>query len=180
VRKILILFGALSIIAIGCGGGSSKTTASASSQQSTAGGSANQPVALPGTTNDKGTQTASGNDINVELNDFYIEPTFIKATPGQSLTLHLKNAGQNAHTFTSASLNVDKELQPGETADVQVMMPQSGATEFHCRFHQGSGMQGAFFFNNGDTLVGAGTGGASGSSNSSSSSTSNNGGYNYN
>jgi hypothetical protein len=91
--------------------------------------------------------------------------------------LHLKNEGTTAHTFTSASLNVDKTLQPDQTADVQVMLPQTGATQFHCNFHQGSGMQGAFFFNVGDSVAGAG-GGAPASSSSTSSSS--NGGYNYN
>ena len=69
-----------------------------------------------------------------------------------------------------------RRLQPDQTADVQVTLPQTGATEFHCNFHQASGMQGAFFFNAGDTVAGTGAGGG----NSSSSSTSNNGGYNYN
>ena len=176
VRKVLILLGVAAVIVAGCGGSSSSTTASTSSQ----GGNANQPVSLPGTTNDKGTQTATGNEITVELDDFYFNPTFVKGTPGQALTLHLKNEGKNAHTFTSASLNVDQTLQPGQNADVQVMLPQSGATEFHCNFHKSSGMQGAFFFNAGDTVAGAGgssSGGAGGGSSSSSSST---GGYNYN
>jgi plastocyanin len=175
VRKVLILLGTAAIVFVGCGGGSSTTSASTSSQS----GNASQPVSLPGTTNDKGTQTASGNEITVELDDFYFNPTFIKGTPGQALTVHLKNEGKNAHTFTSAALNVDKTLQPGQDADVQVMLPQTGATEYHCQFHQSSGMQGAFFFNTGDTVAGAGAGGGAGANSSSSSSTSNNG-YNYN
>ena len=88
------------------------------------------------------------------MDDFYFNPTFIQGTPGQSLTLHLKNEGKNAHTFTSAALNVDKTLQPGQDMDVQVMLPQAGATEFHCNFHQSQGMQGAFFFKTGDAVGG--------------------------
>ena len=77
------------------------------------GGNANQPVSLPGTTNDKGTKSPTGNEIEVELDDFYFSPTFIQGTPGQALTLHLKNEGKNTHTFTSTALNVDQTLQPG-------------------------------------------------------------------
>jgi plastocyanin len=154
VRKTLILLGVMATVAVGCGGGSSTTASSSSSSSS--GANASTPVSLPGQTNNKGTKTASGNSIGVELDDFYFEPTFIQGTPGQSLTLHVKNEGKNAHTFTSASLNVDKTLQPDQSMDVQVTLPQTGATEFHCNFHQSQGMQGAFFFQTGDTVAGAG------------------------
>jgi len=136
-------------------------------------------VSLPGKTNDHGTKSPDGNELEVELDDFYFGPTFVKATPGQTLTLHLKNEGSTTHTFTSAALGVDKTLQAGESADVQVTLPQTGATEFHCSFHQSIGMQGAFFFNDNDTVGGNGAGAAPGSSTSSSSSGSN-GGYDYN
>jgi plastocyanin len=150
----MILLGVVTLITAACGGGSSSTSASEQSQSS--GG--NRPVALSGTTNNMGTETASGSELNVELDDFYFKPTFIKGTPGQMLTLHLENEGKNAHTFTSAALNVDETLQAGEKTDVQVTLPQSGATEYHCSFHQSSGMQGAFFFNAGDTVAGSGAG----------------------
>jgi len=174
VRKILILLGVMATVAVGCGGGGSTATSSSSSQSS---GNASQPVSLPGQTNNKGTKSATGNDIEVELDDFYFNPTFIQGTPGQTLTVHLKNEGKNAHTFTSTALNVDKTLQPDQTMDVQVMLPQAGATAFHCSFHQGQGMQGAFFFKTGDTVGAAGAGaGASTASVSSSTSSSP---YNY-
>jgi plastocyanin len=174
VRKTLILLGVMAIVAVGCGGGSD-TAASGSSSQS--GGNASQPVSLPGQTNDKGTKSPTGNEIEVELDDFYFSPTFIQGTPGQSLKLHLKNEGKNPHTFTSSALNVNQTLQPDQNMDVQVTLPQAGATEFHCSFHQGQGMQGAFFFKSGDTVSGSGAGTGAGASSVSSSSSS--GPYNY-
>jgi hypothetical protein len=85
----------------------------------------------------------------------------------------LKNDGQNPHTFTSTAFGIDQQVNAGETKDVQITLPQSGATEFHCKFHQQSnGMQGAFFFKDGDTVAGAGAGASSSSSSSA-------GGYNY-
>jgi plastocyanin len=179
VRKIMLLIGMVTVVAAGCGGGSSTTASNGSASGSN--GAASTPVSLPGTTNNKGTKTPSGNEIEVEMDDFYFNPTFIQGKPGQTLTLHLKNEGKNTHTFTSAALGVDQTLQPDKTADVQVTLPQSGATEFHCNFHQSSGMQGAFFFNTGDVVGGAGAGAKSGSTTTSTTSTttSNNGGYNY-
>jgi plastocyanin len=173
VRKILILLGVMALVAVGCGG-SSSTSASGSGSET--GGNGSQPVSLPGQTNNKGTKSPTGNAIDVEMDDFYFQPTFIQGTPGQTLTLHLKNEGKNAHTFTSAALNVDKTLQPDQSMDVQVTLPQSGATEFHCNFHQGMGMQGAFFFKTGDTVGGAGGGGAPVTT---APTTTSNGGYNY-
>jgi plastocyanin len=132
---------------------------------------------LPGQTNDKGTKSPTGDEIEVELDDFYFSPTFIQGTPGQSLKLHLKNEGKNPHTFTSSALNVNQTLQPDQNMDVQVTLPQAGASEFHCSFHQGQGMQGAFFFKSGDTVSGSGAGTGAGASSVSSSSSS--GPYNY-
>jgi len=163
MRKILILAGAVLLLAAGCGS-SSKSSTSAGSNSS----SASTPVPLAGNTENKGTQDLSGNSIEIELDDFYISPTFIKGgTPGATVTLHLKNDGENIHTFTSAALGVDEQLSAGATKDVTITLPQSGATEFHCRFHQQSnGMQGAFFFKDGDTVAGLSGAGSSSSSTS--------------
>jgi plastocyanin len=158
MRKILILLGAVAVFVAGCGGGGSSTA-----------------VKLSGNTTNKGTKDLTGSAIDLEQDDFYFNPTFIKGgTPGATITVHLKNEGKNPHTFTSASLGVDQVVNPDETKDVTITLPQSGASEFHCRFHQQSnGMQGAFFFKDGDTVVG----GAVPASSSSSSSV---GGYDYN
>jgi plastocyanin len=162
MRKILILLGAVAVLVTGCGGSSSST-----------------PVKLSGSTTNKGTKDLSGTEIEVEADDFYFNPTFIKGgAPGATITVQLKNDGKNPHTFTSSTLGVDQQVGPGETKAVQVTLPQSGASEFFCRFHQQTnGMQGAFFFKDGDTLTGAGAG--TGASSSSSSSSSGGGGYNY-
>jgi plastocyanin len=144
MRKILILLGVVAILAAGCGSDSSKA-------------SSGTPVQLPGNTTNKGTKDVSGASVDIELDDYYFNPTFLRGgSPGSTITLHLKNESKEPHTFTSSALHADKTLNAGETADVQVTLPQSGASEFHCTFHQQSnGMQGAFFFKDGDTVAGA-------------------------
>ena len=127
-------------------------------------------MSLPGTVNKGETGDATSGTLEVELDDFYFGPTYIKAMPGQTIKLHLSNEGKTDHTFTSSALNVDQQLSPGQAADVTVTMPMSGATQFHCRFHESSGMQGAFYFNAGDAVGGA--------SASSSADTGGDGGYN--
>jgi plastocyanin len=157
MRKILILLGSVAVFVAGCGGSSSST-----------------PVKLSGNTTNKGTKDLAGTSVDLEQDDFYFNPSFIKGgTPGATITVHLKNTGKNPHNFTVKSQNIDKTVDPGGTADVQLALPQSGATEFFCKFHQQSnGMQGAFFFKDGDTVAGAGAGASSSSSSSA-------GGYNY-
>lgn len=103
------------------------------------------PVSLSGTTNDHGTKTASAT-MELELDDFYFNPTFIKATAGQKITVTVKNEGKATHTFTSTELgSVDEEVAPGATKTVTVTAPASGSGVFFCRFHRSSGMQGAVF-----------------------------------
>ena len=81
----------------------------------------------------------------MELDDFYFEPTYIKVSPGQKIELEVKNEGSATHTFTSSDLNVDDELAPDATKTVTVTAPMTaGLTEFHCNFHSGMGMRGAF------------------------------------
>ncbi len=152
MRKLVIVLAAVAVFVVGCGGGGSSSSST--------------PVKLSGTTANKGTKDIANNAIDVELQDFAFSPTFIKGgAAGSTVTLHLKNTGRNPHTFTSTVLaGGEKTLAPGEATDVQVTLFQSGATEFHCRFHQQSnGMQGAFFFKDGDTVAAAGGGSSSSS-----------------
>jgi plastocyanin len=124
------------------GSSSSSTTTKAKEQAAAA------LVKLPGKTNNKGTKDLStkgaSTSTEVEQDDYYFEPTFMKVAPGQKVTLELHNEGKATHTFTSTQLGVDKEVAPDSKATVTVTMPMSGTATFFCRFHQSLGMQGAF------------------------------------
>lgn len=126
----------VALVAVGCGGGSDDSSSS--------GSNASPPVSLSGTVTNKGTKTASGS-MEIELDDLYFNPTFVKATPGQKITIELKNEGKQAHTFTSTALGVDEELAAGTTKKITITAPQTGNSPWFCRFHVGAGMQGAVF-----------------------------------
>src|SRR5690242_20608798 len=117
MRKIMVLLAVVGIVMAGCGSSDKKTTAGAGASSSSASGSgsaAKAPVSLPGTTNDDGGQgDATSGSLTVELEDFYITPTFAKAKPGAKVKISLKNTGGSPHTFTSTALGVDETLQPG-------------------------------------------------------------------
>src|SRR5262249_13856700 len=124
------------------------------SSSSTTKGEGKPPAALvklPGATNNKGTKDLSTKGASTEgegeQDDFYFKPTIMKVAPGQKIEVELENEGQATHTFTSTQLGVDKEVEPGKKATVEVTMPMSGNAVFFCRFHRSSGMQGAFVVN---------------------------------
>jgi plastocyanin len=154
----------LAFIAAGCGssGGSdaSATTAVTGGSTTAASGSSDAPVKLQGTVNDKGTKDISGGGdqahLEMELDDDYFSPTYIKAAPGATVTVELENEGDTPHTFTLDDGSVDKKLDPGAKATVEVTIPQDGPLRFSCDFHGSMGMQGAFYTGRNGSTASAG------------------------
>ena len=137
IRRIPMLAAALVLIlALAACGGSSKGKESEEATTTTIGGQAVES---------HGTKDVSGETgkVEIEMYDYYFEPTVLKGTPGQKVELELKNEGKAAHTFTISDQMVDKEVQPGDETETEVTFPQSGELTFVCKFHQSSGMVGA-------------------------------------
>src|SRR5262249_37422677 len=110
--------------------------------ESSGGGGGGQRSIAGVNANDHGTKTVS-KETEVELDDYYFEPTVIQGKAGQKVTLELKNEGQVEHSFTLAAQNIDKTIEPGADAKVTVTIPASGVVSFYCKFHKSSGMAGA-------------------------------------
>ena len=153
----------VSVVAVGllvlgaCGSSSSGKKSSGSSSKT-----GSEPVSLPGSVTNKGTRdVSSATSVAVEADDYYFEPTFIKAKPGETLTVQLKNEGKQPHTFTITGM-ADQMLNPDQQATVQVTVPQSGALNFYCRFHRSMGMQGAIFTSAGQAVATGASSGAGG------------------
>jgi plastocyanin len=127
MRRLLATLSLVALVAVGCGGGSSKA-----------------PVSLPGPTNNHGTKTAR-DDLAVVADNYSFSPTFLTASAWQKFTVQLRNDGSARHTFTSPTMNIDLELAPGAARSITLTAPASGSVEFHCRFHQSQGMQGAVY-----------------------------------
>jgi plastocyanin len=141
-RGVVIVAGCLLLLAAaGCGSSSSSSSGGTTTEESGGGGQR----AIAGVhANDHGTKAVEDNGkTEVELDDFYFEPTVLEGKPGQKVTLELKNEGDTEHTFTIDSENVDQELGPGEEAEVDVTIPKSGVVSFYCKFHKSDGMAGA-------------------------------------
>ena len=128
----------LVFVAAGCGG-SSKSSSSSGSEGTTSTTIGGSQVESHGT---KDVSNESGK-VEIELDDYYFNPTILKGKPGQKVELELKNEGNTEHTFTIAEQSINKEIQPGDETETEVTFPQTGELKFVCTFHQGQGMIGA-------------------------------------
>ena len=81
-------------------------------------------------------------DVHDRPEDFFFSPNVLTGSAGQQLTLTIDNQGAATHTFTIASEHIDVTLAPGTQQTVKVTFPNSGSTEFLCRFHESMGMTG--------------------------------------
>jgi plastocyanin len=153
---------ALAVTLAACGGGddAGSPTAGASTSGAPSSAPASAPVALEGTVNDKGTgNVGDDGSLELELDDSYFAPTFVKGKPGATITVTLENEGAMPHTFTIDAPKVDVTVQPDTKGTAKVTLPASGALAFYCKFHKTQGMQGAFFDKEGATVAG-GSGGS--------------------
>lgn len=101
-------------------------------------------ISLDGkTANDHGTQAVSGDETDVEVDDFYFSPTVMTGTAGATVTLKLENESSTLHNFSLTDQNIDMDVPASGDITVSVTLPASGTAVFFCKYHQGSGMVGA-------------------------------------
>jgi plastocyanin len=135
VWKAAVLVAAIAMLGAACSSNKSETTSEGESSKTITIGS--------DTANDHGSKDVSGaSSVDVEQDDFYFEPTILKGTAGQKVTIKLENEGDATHNFTLEDQNVDQDVSPGDDATVTVTFPQSGTLEFFCKFHRTQGMVG--------------------------------------
>jgi plastocyanin len=139
MKRAFLAVAFLVLLAAGCGG--SSNSSSSSSEGSGGGGGGKKTIAgVPA--NDHGSKNVSG-EAEVELDNFYFEPTVLTGKPGSQVTLELRNESSTEHNFSIDSQSIDKDVENGEDANVTVTFPKSGQLSFYCKYHKGSGMAGA-------------------------------------
>lgn len=94
-RGVVIVAGALLLLAAaGCGSSYGKSSGNTTTEAS--GGGGGQKTIAGVAANDHGSKTVEDNGkTEVELDDFYFEPTVLEGKPGEKITLELKNEGQS-------------------------------------------------------------------------------------
>jgi plastocyanin len=134
MKRAFLAVAFLVLLAAGCGGSNSGSSSSES------GGGKKTIAGVPA--NDHGSKNVSG-EAEVELDDFYFEPTVLRGKPGSQVTLELRNEGSTEHNLTIDSQSIDKDVEAGEDAKVTVTFPKSGQLSFYCKYHKNMGMAGA-------------------------------------
>lgn len=142
MRQGVVIVAGLLLVLAAAGCGSSSSSSSGTTTESSGSGGGGQKTIAGLKANDHGTKTVT-KETEVELHDYFFEPTVIQGKAGQKVTLELKNEGKVEHSFVIDSQNIDKTLSPGEDAKVTVTIPASGAVSFYCKFHKSEGMAGA-------------------------------------
>src|SRR5437667_256885 len=80
--------------------------------------------------------------LELEADDYYFSPTFLRGKPGQKLTLLVENEASTLHNISVPSLGIDNDIPPKGKVQVNVTFPASGMLAVSCKFHGSLGMNG--------------------------------------
>ena len=103
-------------------------------------------VALPlagcgGDDDDEGDSSAaeererpSGPTADITARDFRFDPSDVSVEAGREVTIVLTNEDDAEHNITVDELDVDEDVEGGETAQATVT-PDAGTYDFRCEYH---------------------------------------------
>jgi plastocyanin len=80
--------------------------------------------------------------VKMEADDYYFGPTFLRGKPGQRVRLRIESESGTLHNITIPGLQIDRDILPKQTIEVDVTLPASGTLTFSCKFHGPLGMNG--------------------------------------
>jgi len=80
--------------------------------------------------------------LELEADDYYFSPTFLRGRPGQKLTLLVENEARTLHNISIPALGIDNDIPPKGKIQVDVTFPASGMLAVSCKFHGSLGMNG--------------------------------------
>ena len=145
IFRVLGCLAVLVLTAAACSSGGEATSQSPSPAASpTTGAECATLAGLSGTVQDHGTAAVSGTSVEIDAGDFFFDPTCLTASSPATVTVTVTNTGNALHNFTVEEQGIDQDVQIGESVTVKVELPASGSLPFLCKYHSGSGMQGAF------------------------------------
>ena len=81
-------------------------------------------------------------ELDLEVDEYYFEPAFLRGTPGQKLKLEIENESNTLHSFSIPEQKLDMDIPPKGKVVVEVTFPPSGVVRFFCKFHSELGMNG--------------------------------------
>ena len=90
-----------------------------------------------------GTKDVKGQgDLDLEADNYYFAPTFLRGTPGQKLKVEIENESSTLHNFSIPDQHLDVDIPRKGKVAVEITFPPSGVVYFFCKFHSARGMNG--------------------------------------
>ncbi len=77
---------------------------------------------------------AAGKPVAIKAANFSFDPAEIQLTAGEAVTFMVENGDQVKHNLTVDGTDVDKDVEPGETAEAPATL-EAGTYKFHCEYH---------------------------------------------
>ena len=87
-------------------------------------------------------------ELDLQADEYYFEPAFLRGTPGQKLKLEIENESNTLHSFTIPEQKLDMNIAPKGKIVVEATFPPSGFVRFFCKFHSALGMEGQLMTGN--------------------------------
>jgi plastocyanin len=88
---------------------------------------------------DNSGSSSGSSTASVTAMDFRFDPTTVDVKAGSKVTVTLKNSGQAEHNFSISSLNVNKDLEKGDSTTVTFTAPSTaGDVQYFCEYHKDS------------------------------------------
>jgi plastocyanin len=73
--------------------------------------------------------------VSVSIADFAFDPDETEVPAGSEVTFEITNDDSVPHTYTSDDLDLDIEVDPGDSAEETVEVGEAGEFEVRCRIH---------------------------------------------
>jgi plastocyanin len=136
MRKVIVLAAVLALAALACNSNESPTVQGPPAS--------NTPAATSNTATFTGKTFSFTLDADNHDVKYSFQPSVIKAEKGSTATITLTNIGSVKHNLTVKSLNIDKDVSPGQTVTVDLPLGSATTVPFYCKYHQTLGMKGMF------------------------------------
>ena len=133
--RVMVTGALIALAATACGSGSSGAPSGSSpaSSSTIAGLKANN----------HGQKDVTGQSaVTITADNYYFEPSILKGSAGQKVTLTIENTSSTQHNFTVSSQNINKDLNSNAKVTTTVTFPASGVLSFFCSYHKSQGMVG--------------------------------------
>jgi plastocyanin len=90
---------------------------------------------------DHGSAPAAGAEVSLNGGDFFFEPTCTTGVTAGTVKVKVRNTGQILHNISIADQGIDKDVDKGQTIEIDVKVDQ-GPIRYFCKYHKAAGMVG--------------------------------------